>query len=238
MAARAASQAADVLAVSLGRAEDRSRRRCELERAAETLDVGLRIINPPLAIGSADQLDLAEARLTHQLIDILAKIETPWLIAPSVHDWHHGHELVGRAVRSAVETAGRHGSVWWWRLWGQGGPTTTAVVLDDGEPVLRAALACHEGELVRNRYGELLSGQLAVGAVLGAEQLLGFGAPAWPWRRVATYCETIFCDERWTYAAPRVIEPGVPFGPGRPGAGDAGGWLHADSPSATLRSRR
>lgn len=232
-AARAADQRAEVLAVSLVRPDDHARRHRELEQAVVALDVTLTTLDPPLALSDPDKPGGAEACLAERLADVLASVEVPWLIAPSIHDHHPSHELVGRAVRDTIESLGRRSSVWWWRLWGQGGPGTTAVVLDDAEQALLAALSHHQGELARNQYGELLSARLTADAVLGAEQLFGFGAPAWRWKRVATYCETIFSGSRWTYATPRVIEPPAPFGPGEPGTGDPHTWLHSDSPSAT-----
>jgi LmbE family N-acetylglucosaminyl deacetylase len=176
-AARAADQPAEVLAVSLGRPDDHARRHRELEQAVAALDVTLTILDPPLALSDPDKPGEAEACLAERLADVLASVEVPWLIAPSVHDHHPSYELVGRAVRDTIESLGRRSSVWWWRLWGQGGPGTTAVVLDHAEQALLAALSHHQGELARNQYRELLSARLTADAVLGAEQLFGFGAP-------------------------------------------------------------
>ncbi len=229
-AARAAGQPAAVLAVALGRPAQHERRRRELERSCAVLDVELALLDPPLAISRGDPLELAHARLVDRLMALLAHARAPWVVAPSVHDCHPAHELVGRAVRDAIELLERDASVWWWRLWGQGGPATTAVVADAAESILQAALACHQGELGRNRYGELLACRLRADAILGVEQIFGFGSRAWSHTLAATYCETIYTSAGWRYAAPRVITPRGPFGPGEPGARDAGGWLHSPSP--------
>ena len=241
-AARAAGRPATVLAVSLGRDGDQPRRRAELERSCHVLDVELIVLEPPLAISAADRrarpdaLERSQERLTEELASLLAPARRqappephslPLVIAPSVHDRHPAHELVGRAVRDALERAAAPASVWWWQLWGAGGPQTTAVVLDDAEPELLRALGCHAGELQRNRYGEYLSCRLRVDAVLGAELLFGFGTRGWSWTCAALYCETLLTASGWCFAEPRVIKPAARFGAGEAGSRDATAWLRS-----------
>jgi hypothetical protein len=89
--------------------------------------------------------------------------------------------------------------------------------------VLERAMAAHAGELARNRYDELLRARLAGDAVLGSEQVFGFGTAGRAARAVQTYCETVWTAGGWRFGRPRALPGGdVLAGPGER---SAGGWL-------------
>ena len=178
-----------------------------------------------------DDLVAAQAHVTSHVLDRLQSLAPKIVVAPSVHDAHHAHELCGQAVRDAVEEAGAPRAVWWWRLWGQGGPPTLIVDCEDAMPVLRAALAAHAGEVQRNRYLELLEAEAQADAVRGSEQVFGFGSHALDTRAARVFCETLWDRGQWRFGEPRV------FGDTHPGdtpLADAGPWLRSASSTASV----
>src|SRR5204863_6442265 len=102
------------LTVSLGRPGDHERRRTELREASARTRFELRTCTPPLSIGRHDDLAAARAQLTHRLV---TSERFDLLIAPSPHDGHHGHEVVGRAAVAAVSA--RRTPLWMWALWSE-----------------------------------------------------------------------------------------------------------------------
>jgi LmbE family N-acetylglucosaminyl deacetylase len=220
------------LALGLGRPGDRERRLRELLGAAEVMDIATLVCRPPIAMSAADDLPAAERRVVAELEARFRELAPDLLLAPSVHDAHPAHELVGRAVRDSLGPGRADCTVWWWRLWGQGGPPTLVVDCAESMPTLRRALQAHRGELERNRYAELLEAEAVADAVRGAEQVLGFGAPALATRHARVYCETVLRGGRWWFGAARLLdEPVLP----EPTADAAERWLFAESPTAYRR---
>jgi LmbE family N-acetylglucosaminyl deacetylase len=214
------------LVCGLGRPEDHSRRRREVQAAARVLDIETQFTEP-LAMSSDDDLDAAQAKVTALVAEELESREPQIIIAPAVHDGHHAHELCGRAVRDAVQLTCVSRTVWWWRLWGQGGPPTLVIDCTDAMSVLRAALAEHAGEVDRNRYLELLDADATADAIRASEQLFGFGRPGLTTNRARVFCETVWDQGQWRFGEPRVLGSPTLV---EPSCVSARVWLWSDSP--------
>src|SRR5262249_35810209 len=106
------------LACSLGRAVDRERRRQELAEACRRARFELVLADPAPAIGADDDLALAQGELARAVADLDQRTGSRLIVGPSPHDGHHGHEVVGRAIRDAVEARSEPCRVMVWGLWG------------------------------------------------------------------------------------------------------------------------
>ncbi len=229
MALRDAGHRVVNLAVGLGRPADRPRRRRELEAACAAAGFELLVAAGAPGIGASDDLAAARAALAALLGRALDELRPALVVSPSPHDRHHGHEVVARALFDALESRPVPPAWWMWGLWGPLPLPTLVVPVDEAriEEVL-AALGEHAGELARNDYRRLLSGRAQAQAVLGAELVFGFGAPALgaPGAELLTEARR---DGRgaWRLGAPRLLDPARPLaaadGP------DARAWLEAPS---------
>jgi LmbE family N-acetylglucosaminyl deacetylase len=212
------------LACSLGRPEDRERRRAELTEACRRASFELLVLEQPPPIGSTGDPVAAQPVLARMIGSAAATVGAGVVVGPSPHDGHPGHELVGRALRDAVEASGRELEVIWWGLWGELPLANRCVYFGERRLAeLQRALAAHAGELARNRFDRLLAGRAAAAAVLGPERVGGFGSAACG----EPYAELVM-STRWVPAARRwELDGGA-------GAGAAvGWWLH--EPSARVR---
>jgi LmbE family N-acetylglucosaminyl deacetylase len=183
LALRAAGHAVINVAVSLGRPADRERRLAEVREACRRADFEL-VDTPRLAIGGGDDRDAAQAELTAIVTRLIAERGAGVVVAPSPHDGHHGHEVVGRAARDAVAAAGgghRPPRLWFWGLWADlPWPTLYAGFGDDDLARAEHVLAAHAGELARNDYAGLLRARAVANRTLGAERVFGFGSAVRP----------------------------------------------------------
>jgi LmbE family N-acetylglucosaminyl deacetylase len=173
LALRAAGWRVVNLICSLGRPPDHGRRRAELEAAAEVLGIDLTVADPPVAMSGGDDLVDAEQTVAALVTAVGIDLGPDLIISPHPEDGHPGHALVGRAVTHVGV-----GSRWWaWSLW-RDLPAPNRYVPYGRSTLdrLRDALACHAGELTRNRYDDLLPARSRVQAVLGSERVLGFGS--------------------------------------------------------------
>lgn len=183
------------LACSLGRPADQSRRQAELAASLRLLGFEGRQADP--AVPLADSLVTAVRELGAAIV-----------ASPHPGDGHPAHRAAGRAVADAGP---RLGAVrWWaWGLWADLPEPNLYVPWDEDRRVeLAAALACHAGELARNRYDELLPARGRVHAVLGSERVFGYGRPAasdQPYADLLT--EAVYTGERWEPTPPRVLWP-------------------------------
>ena len=240
------------LACGLGRRVDRERRRGELTEACRRAGFELVIPDRTPPIGRDDDLDAAQVELSATIAVQVQETGAELIIGPSPHDGHHGHEVVGRAIRDAVEGRSQPLSVMFWGLWADL-PFPNVLVVFDGDRLaeIEHALGAHEGELDRNRFDRLLRGRAVANAVLGPERVFGYGASrvAGGADRVAgepaEYAE-LLCEVQWTpgpgwrIGPPRLFEPSA-TGADRPrdtgaGAGaDLGWWLHSTSVATRMR---
>ncbi len=225
------------LACSLGRPEDRDRRRAELVEACAAARFELVIPDELPPIGDGDDFGVAQGVLAAAISDVLSRSHARLIVGPSPHDGHHGHEVVGRAIRDAVEARSEAIRVMFWGLWG-GLPIPNLIVPFDASRLLeiQRALSSHAGELERNRYDRLLTGRASANAVLGPERVFGFGVAG----AQHEYAELLIDvgwrpGAGWELAAPREFDPRDPVARG--GGADIGWWLHAPSVRSVLALR-
>lgn len=224
------------LACSLGRPGQHDRRRLEVEEACRRAGFELQILEPPLRIARDDDLDLAQRALADEIRRLTRTLGIDLVVAPSPHDGHYGHEVVGRAARDALETEDAP-PLWMWAIWADLPLPTLFASLSD-EVLSRAAhaLHAHVGELARNDYADLLRCRAITARVLGSERVFGFGQR----RRNALYAELLteatFTASSWQAGEPRELDPADPVPPvvaqGRP----LGWWMAARSFNDRLRA--
>jgi LmbE family N-acetylglucosaminyl deacetylase len=226
------------LAVSLGRRGDRDRRRRELEEACGRLGLPLELLDPPLAMssGEGDDLDAARQQLDACLRERLQACDL--VIAPSPHDQHPGHELVGRAAASAVaQQPADPARLWLWSLWSSLALPTTVTGFAEAVLVrLEDALGAHRSQLERNGYDRLLRAKAVAGSVLGPELVLGFAKSRLDHPYAELTCELVRAGEKWLLGASRQLDPAHPFPP--PSSVDATEWVAAPSGRALLGASR
>jgi LmbE family N-acetylglucosaminyl deacetylase len=164
------------LACSLGRPPERERRRRELAEACRRAGFELVIPDGLPPIGAKDDLTQAESALSRAIGRAVTEHHPRVIVGPSPHDFHHGHEVVGRAIRHAVEAGQVRLRVLFWGLWADL-PFPTVTVWFDRVRLreIQRALEAHAGELARNRFDRLLAGRAAANAVLGPERVFGYG---------------------------------------------------------------
>jgi LmbE family N-acetylglucosaminyl deacetylase len=218
------------LVISLGRVEDQDRRRSEEEAAALIAGFELRFLNPPARISAKDDHLRAQRYVTGYLSEVLATDEPRLLIAPSPHDGHHGHEVVGRAVKDAVKQADNPPAWWMWGLWADLPFPTIYVPYSDPDRVrAQSLLDAYTGELERNDYRRLAVGRAIANATLGAERVFGFGSLAQsPEPYAELLCEVIFSDGKWKLGRPQIFDPVRPLQ--TPTTEDLSWWLQSPSP--------
>jgi LmbE family N-acetylglucosaminyl deacetylase len=235
------------LACSLGRTEDRERRRAELSEACRRAGFDLAIPDGIPPIGPDDDLAVAQTALATVIAETAAQIGATLLAGPSPHDAHHGHEVVGRAIRDAVQMRGEPQRVIFWGLWSDLAMPNVLVRFDAARLAeIQRALAAHAGELARNRFEQLLAARAAANAVLGPERVFGYGAAGTPDDQDA-FAE-LLTDTRWSpgagwrLASPRELDrsrPLTPWPAALPDHGiEIGWWLDAPSVSTRVRDAR
>jgi hypothetical protein len=191
------------VACSLGRPDQHDRRHDEVREASRRAGFTLKVLDPPPAISSGDDLGLAQRILTAEIRRLVAELDIGLVVAPSPHDGHYGHEVVGRAARDAlaVEEAPR---MWMWAIWADL-PLPTLFVPFADEDLAHAtyALCAHSGEVNRNDYVQLLRCRAVTGRVLGAERVFGYGEPGRDVPYAELLTEIAFADGSWWAGAPR-----------------------------------
>jgi LmbE family N-acetylglucosaminyl deacetylase len=221
------------VACSLGRADERARREREVREACDRAGFELDALEPPLPISADDDLDSAQRRLTREVAQRVTAERVDLVVSPSPHDGHHGHEVVGRAIRDAVRATGVR---WWmWGLWADL-PRPTLYTGFDRTLLDRAVrvLEAHAGELARNDYAALLPARAVVSRVLGSERVFGWGCRMRPEPYAELLTEVALDGDGFTAGEPRVLDSANPLPPvptGRP----LGWWL--DAPSVADRAR-
>ena len=239
LALRDAGHKVTNLLVSLGRPADRRRRKGEAKRAAKQLGLEL-LLDKPLGISRADDLDSAQGELARMVRRRVDRDGIGLVVGPSPHDGHHGHEVVGRGIRDALGELGDAAPRWWmWGLWADLPLPTLYVPFD--EKRLRQALKgldAYRGELDRNDYTELVRGRAKANRVLGSERVFGFGSGAYgelPFAELLT--EVVRAGESWHAAAPRALDPADPLPHVEP-QGNLGWWVEGQSFGDRMRAER
>jgi LmbE family N-acetylglucosaminyl deacetylase len=221
--------------LSLGRPEDHARRYAEAADAASRASFELRVVDPPVSMSSGDDLGAAERRLVGIIEALVAECGPAVLVSPSPHDGHHGHEVVGRAVRAALVSLGT-APVWWmWGLWGDLPLPTLYVALDEKEMAeVLGVLDAYVGELERNDYRRLLTGRAQANAVLGSELVFGFGGPVVsdePYAELLT--EVVLRPTGWMLGEPRLLNAAAPLATAS--NRNASAWVERPSARQALR---
>lgn len=198
------------LACSLGRSADHERRRAELERASDRFGITSTVMGVP--ISGADDLDAAQRQLTSGIAEALARHAPDVVISPTPHDLHHGHEVVGRSVAAAL--AHVDDARWWqYAIWGDL-PFANLYIPIEPRYTERAlyVLGAYSGEIARNDYRDLLSGNWIRNRALGAERVFGFGAmrPVEA-RAVELAYEVVRSEGSWFAGTPRVLDFDAPL---------------------------
>jgi LmbE family N-acetylglucosaminyl deacetylase len=227
MALADAGHAVTNFAVSLGRPEQVKRRQAELREACSRAGFALEVCATPLSIGSRDDCAGAQVRLTHELVRRGTTQRYDLLVAPSPHDGHHAHELVGRA--SVAAASALRAPLWLWGLWSDLPLPTILHAFDQPElDRIERALAAYEGEIERNDYRRLLTGRAQATAITGPERVFGFGSPGVAHPYAEVLCEVVARSGVFLLGAPRLLDAAAPFAP--PTATNVGPWLQAPSP--------
>lgn len=166
------------LAVTLGRPADRDRRRGELERAIDVMGIEGVVADPPVPMSGSSDLEQAQKQVAGLVIDEARRLDAELVISSHPEDGHHAHRVVGRAVADVAAGLPEGPVRWWaWSLW-RDVPDPNRYV-PYGEARLREllwAMRQHAGEMLRNRYDELVPARGRTQAILGSERVFGFGS--------------------------------------------------------------
>jgi LmbE family N-acetylglucosaminyl deacetylase len=214
------------LAVSLGRPGERERREAEVREACARAGFALRVGSPPFDIGFDDDRAVTQVRLVHELVRLGVDEGFGLLVAPSPHDGHHGHEVVGRAVVAAA--AALRVPVWMWGLWSDLPLPTLFHPFE--QPVLDrilAALSAHRSQIERGDVRVVARARAEATAVLGPERVFGFGRAGIASPYAEALCEAVPSSGVMLLGARRTLDPLEPCA--APSRVSIGEWLHATS---------
>jgi LmbE family N-acetylglucosaminyl deacetylase len=221
-------------ACSLGRREDAARRRQELEESCRRARFDLIVEDHLPGISSTDDLERSQHKLSRLLAHALRARRPDIVVSPSPHDGHHGHEVVARAVRDAIEDSRQ--PIHWamWGLWSEL-PLPNLVVPFEAARLreIRHALQAHRGEVDRNDYLALVRARAAMNAILGTERVFGFGAVGQSHRYAELLSDVVYTSDGWQLLSPRLLDSrdvlaGTPVAP-------VGWWLYRETDRARLR---
>jgi hypothetical protein len=225
------------LACSLGQPDQVTRRRMEVERACRRAGWELIIHDPLLAISRDDDLAQAQAQLRATVQQLADAERVDIVVAPSPHDGHHGHEVVGRAARDAVIGLEPSPCLWLWGLWADL-PFPTLYSGFGRRRMWRVlrVLSSHRGEISRNDYRLLVRARATANRVLGCERVFDFGAKMREQRYAELLTEALVRDGVWWTGVPRELDPRAPLLGVEPGV-RIGWWLDQASPADRLREQ-
>ncbi len=221
---------------TMGRPEDRRRRSREAACAAYVSGFELRTPHIPVPLSSVDDLNVGFDRVRLEVRSLFDELRPALVVAPSPHDSHHAHELVGRAVVSALQNSNDRPRLWFWGLWDDlPFPTIYAPFDDMAMEQVQKTIQCYTGEIDRNDYSALVSSRARAKAILGVERVFGFGR-----ERIscAPYADLLMeCLPKpggWMLGKGRVFNP-----PNEPDScaaeQDIGWWLDSLSPHEQRR---
>jgi LmbE family N-acetylglucosaminyl deacetylase len=201
------------LACSLGRPEDRERREAEARESSTRTGFELIVPSRPMAIGSGDDLDAAQAELATSIAELVHQEAVDIVFSPSPHDRHPGHEVVGRAARDALAPLQNGAPAWWmWGLWADlPFPTVIAYFRSERLERILHALDAHAGELERNDYRCLLRGRAMANAALGPERVFGFGGGRGRGEFAELATEVVFRNGDWLLGRSRELDSREPL---------------------------
>jgi LmbE family N-acetylglucosaminyl deacetylase len=203
------------VAVTLGRPEQRERRRTEVVDACDRARFDLLLEREPA--------------------QVLAEVDADLVVCPSPYDHHPTHERVGRDTLRAVQERGGPSHVWLWTTYADIGlPTLVRAVEPQRLDEIEHALEAHAGELSRNDFRRLLRARAELGAVQAVERVFGFGSDGLDLPGAEILTEVALVDGRFRLCEPRLAE-GDELG--EPGPLDVTDWLFEPSPTMRFGSR-
>jgi LmbE family N-acetylglucosaminyl deacetylase len=197
------------VACSLGHAEDHERRLGDLRTAGERFGFTSTVMSPLAAIDRDDDPERAVAEVADAVSEHIAVHDPDVVISPHLTDGHHGHEVVARGVRTALERS-TSGPIWWaYGIWNDLPRPNVFVPYD--LPVLTRvmhALEAYDGENARSSYDLMYPARAVVNRTLGSERVFGFGTATASDRPYADLLTELRHGESgWQYAAPRMFDP-------------------------------
>jgi LmbE family N-acetylglucosaminyl deacetylase len=224
------------LACGLGRPAQHQRRRSEVEAACRRAGFELLPCEPPLALSAGDDLAAAEEKLVTLLGGLLTALAPDIVGAPSPHDGHHAHELVGRAARRAIHAhPGSAPPLWLWGVWADLPFPTMIAPFDKARLAeIKHALAAHASEQARLPLDRLVEARAILNAGVGEERVHGSGLSG---DRAVAYaellCEVVLEASGWVLGSARRFDAEAPLA--SPSARPIGWWLEAESVHERLR---
>ena len=224
------------VACGLGRPAQHQRRRAEVEEACRRAGFELLPCDPPLALSAGDDLVASEESLVDVLAQLLGDLDPAVVCAPSPHDGHHAHELVGRAARRALEArAAPAPPLWLWGVWADLPFPTLIVPFDRARLAeIQHALGAHESELARLPLDRMSEARAVLNAGVGEERVHGSGLAGDPSVELAELlCEAVLTAAGWRLGAARRLDAAAPLA--SPSARPIGWWLTSESPHTRLR---
>jgi LmbE family N-acetylglucosaminyl deacetylase len=224
------------VACGLGRPSQHTRRRAELEESCRRAGFELLVCDPPLALSSGDDLAASEDVLVELLAKLLPDLAPAIVCAPSPHDGHHAHELVGRAARRALEAhAGTPPPLWLWGVWADL-PFPTLIAPFDRARLAQVlhAIAAHASELARLPLDRLIEARAVFNAGVGEERVHGSGLDGDRSIELAELlCEVVLTPGGWQLGRPRRFDADAPIASAS--ARPIGWWLGQESLHDRLR---
>lgn len=221
------------LACGLGEPHQQVRRRAELEEACRRAGFELVVHDPPLTLDQREDQSEPTATLERAIRTCAARVGAAIVVAPSPHDGHHGHEVVGAAACEALEDWPAPESapvLWMWGLWADlPWPTLYSGFGDDLLSRAVHALEAHRGELERNDYRALARGRATANRCLGSERVFGFGSPMRPRPFAELLTEALYRDGEWWAGEARELDAADPLAQGADTRTPLGWWLRAPS---------
>lgn len=224
------------VACGLGRPAQHTRRRAELEESCRRAGFELLVCDPPLALSAGDDLAASEDVLVELLATHVADLAPAIVCAPSPHDGHHAHELVGRAARRALEAhAGTAPPLWLWGVWADLPFPTLIAPFDRARLAeVKQAIAAHASELARLPLDRLIEARAVFNAGVGEERVHGSGLAGDRSIELAELlCEVVLTSGGWQLGAPRRFDAEAPIA--SPSARPIGWWLSQESLHDRLR---
>lgn len=222
------------LAVGLGGPDQHERRRAELTEACARLGFTLIIPDELPGISRDDDLAKAQTYLTELITKTRRVIKPKLIVSPVIHDMHHGHEVVARAVRDSVVNRGVGARWWMYKIWGHlERPTLYSAFEQDKLDAVTEALEAHQGENDRNDYRKMVAGFAMANPGWGSERIFGLGsstASEQPYAELLT--EVIYRKGSWLEGRHRVLNANHPFASAITNK-DLSHWLNSPSPYQT-----
>lgn len=196
------------LVCSLGRETEWGRREQEVVAATTIAEFENVFPTRSVRMSSGDNHGAAQNAIIRMLKPWLADPAVGLVIGPHLDDGHHAHETVARAIRDALVEADRPIPWWMWGIW-RDLPQPTMYVpchpfhVDVSEKMITE----YKGENSRNSYRAMHRARRRVNAVLGAEQVFGFGEghrDGTKWAELLA--EVSYRDGAWVCGPPRQVD--------------------------------